>query len=73
MSDAVIAPAGSREAVQPPPVSVSVAWPWGLLALALMLLAYFVTFDEGAVSAFGGQMVHEWVHDGRHLLGFPCH
>ncbi|WP_159014443.1 CbtB domain-containing protein, partial [Streptomyces sp. NRRL WC-3725] len=20
-----------------------------------------------------GEGVHEWVHDGRHLLGFPCH
>ncbi|MGQ2916552.1 CbtB domain-containing protein [Microbacterium aurantiacum] len=20
-----------------------------------------------------GDTVHEWVHDGRHLLGFPCH
>ena len=20
-----------------------------------------------------GEGVHEWVHDARHLLGFPCH
>ncbi|MEU1409723.1 CbtB-domain containing protein, partial [Streptomyces sp. NPDC005728] len=20
-----------------------------------------------------GTEVHEWVHDARHLLGFPCH
>ncbi|NUU21542.1 MAG: CbtB-domain containing protein, partial [Streptomycetaceae bacterium] len=20
-----------------------------------------------------GEDVHEWVHDARHLLGFPCH
>ena len=20
-----------------------------------------------------GTAIHEWVHDGRHLLGFPCH
>jgi cobalt transporter subunit CbtB len=20
-----------------------------------------------------GNAIHEWTHDGRHLLGFPCH
>ena len=20
-----------------------------------------------------GELIHEFVHDGRHLLGFPCH
>ena len=42
-----------------------------LLALAAY---YFVGVDEGMVSAFGKTMVvHEWVHDSRHFLGFPCH
>ncbi|CAN5541248.1 CbtB-domain containing protein [soil metagenome] len=41
--------------------------------LALMLL-YFVGMDQGATSVFGDNMyVHEFVHDARHLLGFPCH
>jgi cobalt transporter subunit CbtB len=35
-------------------------------ALIAVLLFYFVGADEGAT-------VHEWLHDGRHLLGFPCH
>jgi hypothetical protein len=40
----------------------------GLLAL------YFVGVDQGAVSLFGSDShVHEFVHDARHLLGFPCH
>lgn len=35
---------------------------------------YFVGVDEGMVSMFGKSMtVHEWVHDARHFLGFPCH
>jgi hypothetical protein len=35
---------------------------------------YFVGIDEGMVSVFGNTMVvHEWVHDSRHFLGFPCH
>lgn len=41
--------------------------------LALMLY-YFVGVDEGMTSVFGNTMViHEWVHDARHFLGFPCH
>ncbi|MCV7410906.1 cobalt transporter [Mycobacterium florentinum] len=41
--------------------------------LALMAI-YFVGVDQGAVSVFGSDThVHEFVHDARHLLGFPCH
>jgi cobalt transporter subunit CbtB len=42
----------------------------GLLAL---ILIYFVGAEEGATSLISGSTVHEFVHDGRHLLGFPCH
>jgi hypothetical protein len=42
-------------------------------ALIAVLLFYFVGAEEGATSIFGGMTLHEWVHDGRHLLGFPCH
>lgn len=39
-----------------------------------LLLYYFIGVDEGMTSVFGNTMViHEWVHDGRHFLGFPCH
>jgi hypothetical protein len=41
--------------------------------LLLMLAIYFVGAEEGAVSLIRGMYVHEFVHDGRHLLGFPCH
>lgn len=41
--------------------------------LALVVL-YFVGLDQGATSVFGNNTyVHEFVHDARHLLGFPCH
>ena len=41
--------------------------------LALMVL-YFIGVDQGATSVFGDNMyIHEFVHDARHLLGFPCH
>ena len=47
--------------------------PWPSSALLLMLMIYFVGIEEGAMSIFRGMYVHEFVHDGRHLLGFPCH
>ncbi len=48
-------------------------WLVGTTVLALLAL-YFVGIDQGAVSIFGSDMhVHEFVHDGRHFLGFPCH
>jgi putative cobalt transporter subunit CbtB len=49
-----------------------------LLAVALLsvglllLLGYLVEFDQGAVSR-SGMYLHELMHDGRHLLGVPCH
>jgi len=41
--------------------------------LILLLAIYFVGAEQGATSLIGGKYVHEFVHDGRHLLGFPCH
>ncbi len=38
----------------------------------MLLLTYLVTFDQGAVSQ-SGMFLHELMHDGRHLLGVPCH
>jgi cobalt transporter subunit CbtB len=39
-----------------------------------LLVYYFVGIDEGMVSVFGKSLVvHEFVHDSRHFLGFPCH
>lgn len=51
----------------------AVLWLAGTVFLALLAI-YFVGFDQGAVSVFGSDShVHEFVHDARHLLGFPCH
>ncbi len=48
---------------------------WLAATAFLSLLAlYFLGVDQGAVSLFGSDShVHEFVHDARHLLGFPCH
>lgn len=48
--------------------------PWGIFGTLLaMIFLYFVSTEQGALSLFSGMYVHEFVHDGRHLLGFPCH
>ena len=48
--------------------------PWVIFAGLLALLAlYFVGAEQGATSLISGMYVHDFVHDGRHLLGFPCH
>ncbi|CAN5667239.1 CbtB-domain containing protein [soil metagenome] len=48
--------------------------PWAVLFGLLGLLAlFFISTEQGAVALFSGTGVHEWVHDARHLLGYPCH
>lgn len=45
-----------------------------VLTLLALILYYFVGYDQGAVSVFGSDThIHEFLHDARHLLGFPCH
>jgi len=46
----------------------------GITVFLALAIYYFVGIDEGMTSIFGKSMViHEWVHDSRHFLGFPCH
>lgn len=48
-------------------------WLIGTAVLAVLAL-YFIGLDQGMVSVFGNDLhVHEFVHDARHFLGFPCH
>ncbi len=49
---------------------------WWLVGTVFVALAvyYFIGVDQGATSVFGSNMgIHEFVHDARHFLGFPCH
>jgi hypothetical protein len=56
------------------PISLGELLPWGVFGGLLCLLAiYFVSAEEGATSLIAGMYIHEFLHDGRHLLGFPCH
>ena len=55
------------------PASRAIFWLVGTALIALAVY-YFVGVDQGAVSVFGSDThIHEFVHDGRHFLGFPCH
>ncbi len=58
---------------RPAAVPLSALWPWLLFVPLLLLAIYFVGAEEGATAMVKGMAVHEFVHDGRHLLGFPCH
>ena len=48
--------------------------PWAIfVGVVALILLYFVGAEQGATAIISGQYVHEFVHDGRHLLGVPCH
>lgn len=69
MSSTTFAPA-----LPVPVIPVRELLPWAIFAgLILVLAIYFVGAEQGATSLISGMWVHEFVHDGRHLLGFPCH
>jgi hypothetical protein len=80
MSDLTVAPSAAAS-LEPHdgiiairPLSVGQVLPWLLFAGLLLVVAmYFVGAEQGATSLIAGNAVHEWTHDGRHLLGFPCH
>lgn len=56
----------AETALHPPVVSLRFELPWLLFGLSLLLLLYVVAMAPAS-------SLHEWLHDGRHLLGFPCH
>jgi cobalt transporter subunit CbtB len=67
MDTNVAAASPTRDVTIPVPVvSLTELWPWALFAVMLVVQIYFV-------AAVPEHAVHEFLHDGRHLLGFPCH
>ncbi|MFF5077670.1 CbtB domain-containing protein [Actinoplanes sp. NPDC000266] len=55
-----------------PAISARLLWTALAVVALMLLLTYLVAFDQGAVSQ-SGMFLHELMHDGRHLLGVPCH
>ncbi|MEX3969665.1 CbtB domain-containing protein [Paraburkholderia caribensis] len=69
MNDAVLQPVDALA-----PIPLRELMPWIVFGgLMMLLVLYFVGAEQGATSLVRGMYVHEFVHDGRHLLGFPCH
>jgi hypothetical protein len=63
-----------RTVPEPIRIPVRELVPWAVFAgVFLLFLLYVVGSEQGAVSFVGGSQIHEFVHDARHLLGFPCH
>jgi hypothetical protein len=72
MSQVAAAPVSGAPSV--PTIPLVQLTPWALfLGLFGLLVLFFIGADQGAVSLVSGSAIHEWVHDGRHLLGYPCH
>ncbi|MGO4445349.1 CbtB-domain containing protein [Mycobacterium sp. 2YAF39] len=66
---------GALSVAKPIDFSATKAAVWlTLTAFLALLVIYFIGMDQGATSVFGNNtVIHEFVHDARHLLGFPCH
>ena len=76
MSSTTGQPAAARGALLelPDTTTTGIALQLTVTVVLALIAFYFIGFDQGAVSVFGSDThVHEFVHDARHLLGFPCH
>ena len=72
MSQSTVAVPSPEVAV--PTIPLRELGPWALFfGLLGLIVIVFVSADQGAFSIPSGTAIHEWVHDGRHLLGYPCH
>lgn len=57
-----------------PQIPVSDLAPWAIFfSLLTVMVMFFVGAEQGAFSVLDGTLVHEWVHDARHVMGYPCH
>ena len=66
---------GASSAAQRGAISITTGNKWLIATVAVVLMVYYlIGVDQGAYSIFGNSMfIHEFVHDARHFLGFPCH
>ena len=61
-----------QPAVTVQPLPLRQLLPALLLGALLVLMIYLVQYDQGVISQ-SGSFLHQLMHDGRHLLGVPCH
>jgi len=68
------APTAEIPTLDIPKIALRELLPWLLMfSLLALITIFFVSADQGAISIPSGNAIHEWVHDGRHLMGYPCH
>lgn len=72
MAQSAVSPVLSPPKVASLPIQAILPWA-AFFGILMLVLLYFVGTEGGALAVFSGTNVHEWVHDSRHLLGFPCH
>ena len=46
---------------------------WSLFLLAFAVFGAYVMLQENGLVMSNWETVHEFFHDARHALGFPCH
>ncbi|MCT6880404.1 MAG: CbtB-domain containing protein [Commensalibacter sp.] len=69
-----LATSNKSNIVKPVAIPLKDLVPWAIFGVVIsLILIYFVGAEQGATALISGHYVHEFVHDGRHLLGFPCH
>lgn len=58
-----------------PPATQPVTMPWWswLVPVAALFASYLMLQENGWLLAANWETIHEFFHDGRHLLGVPCH
>jgi putative cobalt transporter subunit CbtB len=74
MSETASAAAIPRSILRSAAPSLAIAAQLTAITMLALIAYYFIGYDQGAVSVFGSDThIHEFIHDARHLLGFPCH
>ena len=51
---------------------IQIPW-WSWLVLGIALFGSYLMLQENGVLINQWETLHEFFHDGRHALGFPCH
>ena len=76
-STPVPATAGEVTAADPGVVIAPIpGWALAALFAVAVLALWLVTFDNGQLTGIlsrGDLFFHEFFHDGRHIVGVPCH
>jgi cobalt transporter subunit CbtB len=52
--------------------SIHIPW-WTWFVLVVALFGSYLMLQENGILLSQWETVHEFFHDGRHSLGFPCH